>query len=65
MELLRALAADPDESVRHAIATRPGLPARILTRLLSDPSKRVAATAAYNADLPPAHMHRLIALAGL
>ncbi|WP_094192227.1 hypothetical protein [Streptomyces katrae] len=51
--------------VRRTIATHPRLPAEDLTRLLSDPSESVAATAAANPNLPTTGMHQLLALAGL
>ncbi|MFJ6247370.1 MULTISPECIES: hypothetical protein [unclassified Streptomyces] len=49
---------DPDESVRRAAATNPGLTARVLEALLADP--RTAEGAAANPSLPVPRMHALL-----
>lgn len=60
------LAEHPDPAIRAAVAASGGeAPRELFERLLDDPSPWVAAAAAGNPRLPPAHMHRLITLAGL
>jgi hypothetical protein len=57
------LAADPDSSVRHAVAVHPRLPTRALKTLLADQAEWVVRAAASSPSLPVADMQRLLTLA--
>jgi hypothetical protein len=64
-ELAGRLAADPDTSVRQAVAQHPNLPTPALIGLLSDDATWVAEAAAGSPYLPVSRMEWLLTLADL
>ncbi|WP_190132536.1 hypothetical protein [Streptomyces mashuensis] len=59
-ELLERLAADPDATVRTAVAGNAGTPDRLRTRLATDPAATVRTALAKAWRTPPAAVHRAL-----